>query len=381
MLPPRVAATLRTVIAESNRGGVTFYAADAAGLRTVSGATRGGASWRRRRGAEGQDCQRGRVLTKAMERNEDMLRSNPAAGSPRWPGDRRLPDQRHQRHLEVAARRGGGPRLVLPARVLALERAVGRPLPPHRGQAARRARSGAAGLLRGADGDADAAAGLRGAGARRARDGTAREGPRLPRDGGPGARPAGRERRARAGRAGRRRAHDRRRDKEKRYQQDFTVLVLVRDEAGRVVRKLSRRFANSGPLDKADEARRGRLLVLRETWLPPGRYTVEIAVQDASSGRLGVQRTPLEIGRRGEAGSVSSLVLVGHAAARGEVPPRRRPSSPRARRYTRARRGGLGSQPDARCPSSSWRERRGPGRAGAGWSSCARARRRSSARR
>ena len=39
VLPPRVAETLRTVVAEANRGGVTFYAADAAGLRTVSSAS------------------------------------------------------------------------------------------------------------------------------------------------------------------------------------------------------------------------------------------------------------------------------------------------------------------------------------------------------
>jgi hypothetical protein len=38
MLPPRVAAALRAVIAEANRGGITFYAADAGGLRTVSAA-------------------------------------------------------------------------------------------------------------------------------------------------------------------------------------------------------------------------------------------------------------------------------------------------------------------------------------------------------
>ena len=38
VLPPRTASTLRSVIAEANRSGITFYAADAAGLRTVSGA-------------------------------------------------------------------------------------------------------------------------------------------------------------------------------------------------------------------------------------------------------------------------------------------------------------------------------------------------------
>ena len=109
--------------------------------------------------------------------------------------------------------------------------------------------------------------------------------------------------------------------KEKRYQQDFTVLVLVRDQGGRVVRKLSRRFLNSGPIEKADETRQGRMLVLRETWLPAGTYTVEAAVQDAPSGRLGVQRIPLEIAPGAEDSlRVSSLVVVGHATPHAEGP-------------------------------------------------------------
>jgi hypothetical protein len=61
------------------------------------------------------------------------------------------------------------------------------------------------------------------------------------------------------------------------------------------------------------------MLVLRETWLPAGRYSVETAVQDALSGRLGVQRLPLEIPEgRGETLRVSSLVVVGHAAGKPE---------------------------------------------------------------
>jgi hypothetical protein len=98
------------------------------------------------------------------------------------------------------------------------------------------------------------------------------------------------------------------------------VLVLVRDDDGRVVRKLSRRFLATGPIEKAEDARKGRMLVLRETWLPPGRYTVEAAVQDAASGRLGVHRTPLEVAPASGGLRVSSLVVVGHATPRGEAP-------------------------------------------------------------
>jgi hypothetical protein len=114
--------------------------------------------------------------------------------------------------------------------------------------------------------------------------------------------------------------------KEKRWQQDFTVLVLVRDEDGRVVRKLSRRFANSGPIEKAEEVKRGRMLVLRETWLPAGRYSVETAVQDALSGRLGVQRLPLEVpADPAPTLRVSSLVVVGHATGKPEEGPAEAP--------------------------------------------------------
>jgi hypothetical protein len=109
--------------------------------------------------------------------------------------------------------------------------------------------------------------------------------------------------------------------KQKRYQQDFTVLVLLRDEGGRVVRKLSRRFANTGPLDKAEEVRRSRLLVLRETGLPPGRYSVEAAVRDAATGRMGIERLPLEVpDERAMGMRLGSVVLVGHSAPRREGP-------------------------------------------------------------
>ena len=82
VLPPRAAAALQTVVAEANRGAVTIYAADAAGLRTASGAQES----RRELAtleAELHDptaSSQNRVLTKAMERNEDILRSDPQGG-------------------------------------------------------------------------------------------------------------------------------------------------------------------------------------------------------------------------------------------------------------------------------------------------------------
>jgi hypothetical protein len=110
-------------------------------------------------------------------------------------------------------------------------------------------------------------------------------------------------------------------EKEGVFQQDFCALVLVRDREGRAVRKVSRRFLHSGPLDTVDEVRRGRALLLRQTWLPPGQYTVEIAVRDAPSGRTSVRRFPFAI--PDEAGfplHVGSLVVIGHAQPLDDAP-------------------------------------------------------------
>jgi VWFA-related protein len=334
MLPPRVASALRSVIAEANRGGVTFYAADAGGLRTVSGAdeTRrelAGIVEEIRQGERtpggGRDAaaQPSRPMTKALERNEDILRLDPksglgtlaretggflvsdtndiarslrpaeedlasyylleyAPGNELWDGRfRRIEVKVRRPGIHVQARQGYfAVRTPLPTPLLDYESPVlaALEMAPRANdlafllavaQVPDQADESAVPVLVEVAGDV----------------------PTLDLD-----------------------------PKAKRYQQDFTVLVLVRGEGGRVVRKLSRRFATAGPLEKAEEARRARILVLRETWLPPGRYTVETAVQDAASGRLGVQRAPLEIPATAETLRVSSLVVVGHAAPRGEGP-------------------------------------------------------------
>lgn len=334
VLPPQVASTLRTVIAEANRGGVTFYAADAAGLRTVSGADEA----RRELAGIVEEIRQGelarpgggpdapsRPMTKALERNEDILRLDPKSGlstlaretggflvsdtndiarslrvaeedlasyylleyapsNELWDGRFRRIEVRVRRPgVHVQARQGYfAVRTPLPTPLLDYESPVlaALEMAPRANdlafllavaQVPDQADESAVPVLVEVAGDV----------------------PTLDLD-----------------------------PKQQRYLQDFTVLVLVRDADGRVVRKLSRRFATAGPLEKAEEARRGRILVLRETWLPPGRYTVETAVQDAASGRLGVQRVPLEVSAGTEpALRVSSLVIVGHAAPRGEGPP------------------------------------------------------------
>jgi len=74
----------------------------------------------------------------------------------------------------------------------------------------------------------------------------------------------------------------------KTYRTDFSVVALVKDESQRVVRKLSNHYLLSGPLDKLTAAKRGAILFYREAELAPGRYTVAAAVYDAPTARAGV---------------------------------------------------------------------------------------------
>jgi VWFA-related protein len=332
MLPPRVAAALRAVIAEANRGGITFYAADAGGLRTVSAADEArrelaGIVEEIRQGERtpaGSSVQPSRPMTKALERNEDILRLDPKSGlgvlaretggflvsdtneiarslrpaeedlasyylleyapsNELWDGRfRRIEVKVRRKDVHVQARQGYfAVRTPMPTPLLDYESPVLAAL-----EMAPRANdlAFASAVVQVPDQADESAVPVVVE--------VAGDVPTLDLD-----------------------------KKEKVYRQDFTVLVLVRDEGGRVVRKMSRRFATGGPLEKAEEARRGRMLVLRETWLPPGRYTVETAVQDAPSGRLGVQRVALEVPSASDTMRVSTLVVVGHAAPRGDGPP------------------------------------------------------------
>lgn len=97
----------------------------------------------------------------------------------------------------------------------------------------------------------------------------------------------------------------------KQYATNFSVVVLVRDESRRVVRKLSNQYILGGPLDKLEEARRGQILFYRETQLDPGRYTVASIVYDATNGRASAREGVLEVPAADESRlRLSSIVLI-----------------------------------------------------------------------
>jgi len=85
-------------------------------------------------------------------------------------------------------------------------------------------------------------------------------------------------------------------DKEKKtYNTDFTIVALIKDESNQVIRKLSRHYQLSGPIEKMEAAKRGEILFYRETELAPGHYTIETVAYDAPAGKMSARSSIIDV--------------------------------------------------------------------------------------
>lgn len=98
------------------------------------------------------------------------------------------------------------------------------------------------------------------------------------------------------------------------YRSDFSVVVLIRNQAQKVVRKLSSHYLVSGPYDKLDAALNGNVLFYKETRLGPGKYTLESIVYDALAKQSSTAHSTVEVPDESKAKlQLSSLVLLKNA--------------------------------------------------------------------
>ncbi len=97
----------------------------------------------------------------------------------------------------------------------------------------------------------------------------------------------------------------------KTYSSDFAVIVRFLDQQNQVTRKVSQHYEVKGPLNSLERARQGEIIFYREPELPPGVYTMETVVYDAPSGKSSVRISTVEV-PKDDGGSLrmSSLVLV-----------------------------------------------------------------------
>lgn len=98
------------------------------------------------------------------------------------------------------------------------------------------------------------------------------------------------------------------------YSGRATILVRIKDGAGRDVQTLSQQYLLSGEAKDLEAARNGTVLFYREPDLPAGVYTMEAIVFDALSRRGSARVSTLTVpARDATAIGMSSLVLVSRA--------------------------------------------------------------------
>lgn len=105
----------------------------------------------------------------------------------------------------------------------------------------------------------------------------------------------------------------------KSYTSDFTVLVRFLDERNQVVRKVSQHYDRvGGPIGEIQRAKEGEVIFYREPELTPGVYTMETVAYDALANKSSVRLSTVEVpGQNAAALRMSSLVIV----KRGEKVP------------------------------------------------------------
>lgn len=84
-------------------------------------------------------------------------------------------------------------------------------------------------------------------------------------------------------------------EKAKSYQFHFSVLAVIKDAQGAVVRKTSQDIPRSGPLDRLDGAKLGHFILSQPTLLSPGQYTLGTAVTDRQTGKVSAAMATFEI--------------------------------------------------------------------------------------
>ena len=95
------------------------------------------------------------------------------------------------------------------------------------------------------------------------------------------------------------------------YQAHLSLLALVKDSVSRTVARVSHDWPIEGPLAERESVRRSSTVFRSAMTLPPGRYTLETAVQDRATGALSVERSSFVVAAATPGGlALGSLAVV-----------------------------------------------------------------------
>ena len=79
------------------------------------------------------------------------------------------------------------------------------------------------------------------------------------------------------------------------YTAHLSFVAFIKDQTGRPVVRLSQDWPVERKLDEGGRVPQESLVLRRALSLPPGRYTIESAIQDRKTGRISVSRTPVDV--------------------------------------------------------------------------------------
>jgi hypothetical protein len=99
-------------------------------------------------------------------------------------------------------------------------------------------------------------------------------------------------------------------NKAKTYKAHFSLLALVKDGQGEVVKKLSPDYPLEGPLKNLGALKKGLVTFTESFELKPGRYTVETVVLDHEANRASARRTALVVPPFKQGVGMSSLAVI-----------------------------------------------------------------------
>lgn len=94
------------------------------------------------------------------------------------------------------------------------------------------------------------------------------------------------------------------------YQAHLALLAVIKDANGRAVARLSQDWPIAGTLDAADRPRETNFVLRRVLPLPPGRYTIEAALQDRQTGGISTSRTAAAVEAPAGGLALGSLTVV-----------------------------------------------------------------------
>ena len=102
------------------------------------------------------------------------------------------------------------------------------------------------------------------------------------------------------------------------YHVHFSVLMLLKDSTGNVIRKLSQDVPSEVPPDKLDNFRQGNFIYTRHFDVAPGRYTLETAVMDRRGQKISAKRAVLMALAPNQSVGLSNLTMIRRVEAQAK---------------------------------------------------------------